>query len=156
MSVVALIKISHNSGVVLIRFLLIQKVEISGVHNDRIFKAGCGMSKTNQTIKESTSTYILISNHIPTTMEPRSGNWSMKKIASGKITNNFVKKKEYCIILSVDFILVFLHTYRDFTKIVHNIVYGPIYESITINSISTILSIKGEYWIIQIESRIFF
>jgi hypothetical protein len=150
-SVVALIKISLNFGVVPTRFLPIQKVEISGALNDKIFKDGSGMSKMNQTIKASISTCILTSNHIPTTMEHRSGNRSMKKIASGKITNSFVRKKEYCIILLVDCIRVFRHIYRDFTKIVHNIVYGQIYESITINSILITPNIKEGYWIIQTE-----
>ncbi len=74
MSVVALIKISLNFGVVPTRFLPIQKVEISGALNDKIFKDGSGMSRMNQTIKASISTCILTSNLIPTTMEPRSGN----------------------------------------------------------------------------------
>jgi len=73
-SVVALIKISPNFGAVLIRFSPIQKVVIFGVLSDKTFKDGFGMSRMSLTIKVSISMFILISNHIPTTMGLRSGN----------------------------------------------------------------------------------
>lgn len=74
MSVVALIKISLNSGVALTKFSRIQKVAIFGVQSDKKIKDGFGMSKMNRTIKASISMFILIFNHILTTMELRSGN----------------------------------------------------------------------------------